>query len=278
MACYHPIKLPSLEHKVPCGRCIGCGLERSRTWALRCVDESLLHKRNCAVTLTYRDDALIYGNSEHATLYPKHLQNFWKELRKKYGRGDDGKGIRYFACGEYGTQNKRPHYHACIFNFDFDDKYAWKKAAQGYLYRSESLEKIWRHGDSLIGDMSFETAAYVARYILEKWYSTGKEYCEKFGIEREFVRMSRRPAIGLDHFYSNFGDMFPADVSYHEGKQLKPPRYYLKKLKELFPTEYDYIKQQRKLNRPSYEESKLSRLATIERVKISDINNLNRSL
>ena len=41
---------------LPCGRCVGCRLERSRQWAVRCMHEASMHMFNSFVTLTYDDD------------------------------------------------------------------------------------------------------------------------------------------------------------------------------------------------------------------------------
>lgn len=43
---------------LPCGQCIGCRLERSRQWAIRCAHEASLYEENCFITLTYRDEDL----------------------------------------------------------------------------------------------------------------------------------------------------------------------------------------------------------------------------
>ena len=85
--------------KIPCGQCVGCRLERSRVWAVRCVHEASLHERNCFITLTYNDENLPSDRS----LKMKHYQDFMKRLRKRYGEG-----IRFFHCGEYGSLNQRP--------------------------------------------------------------------------------------------------------------------------------------------------------------------------
>ena len=152
MVCYHPItawrslegrgangKWPlvfnkrdgycDLEVQVPCGQCVGCRLERSRQWAIRCVHEASLHSRNCFITLTY-DDAHLPGIS----LVPRDYVLFMKRLRKMFGAG-----IRFFHCGEYGSINFRPHHHAIIFNFDFEDKVLWSVRSGVRLYRSAAL-------------------------------------------------------------------------------------------------------------------------------------------
>ena len=114
---------------VPCGRCIGCRLERSRMWAVRCVHEAQLHSRNCFITLTF-DDAHL---DKSGSLVKRDFVLFMKRLRKRFGR------VRFFHCGEYGSQLSRPHHHACLFGFDFDDRVFYKEKSGVRLYRSKAL-------------------------------------------------------------------------------------------------------------------------------------------
>jgi len=106
-----------------------------------------LNKNNIFITLTYSDEHLPSDNSLHL----EHFQNFMKRLRKKYGEN-----IRFYHCGEYGEQTQRPHYHACIFNFDFEDKKIWRRANGNNLYNSESLSKLWPFGYAVIGEVTFQ--------------------------------------------------------------------------------------------------------------------------
>ena len=146
---------------VPCGRCIGCRLDYSRMWAIRCVHEASQHAENSFVTLTYNNDHL----PENMSVNKEELQKFFKRLRKEL----DGKFIRYFACGEYGEKLQRPHYHAIIFGHSFmDDRILHAKRNGHLLYRSPTLEKVWKFGFSLIGEVTFQSAAYVARYVVKK--------------------------------------------------------------------------------------------------------------
>ena len=119
---------------MPCGQCIGCRLERSRQWAIRCVHEASLWPDNCFVTLTFDDDNIISSGS----LVKADFQKFMKRLRKRFG-----KGVRYFHCGEYGDLLGRPHHHACLFNFSFPDRYLWSSSGGVNLYRSPTLEELW---------------------------------------------------------------------------------------------------------------------------------------
>ena len=130
---------------LPCGQCIGCRLERSRQWAVRCMHEASLPADNCFVTLTFSDDNL----PKDGSLQKSDLQKFFKRLRR-YLESDDcrvdfpdlfERKISYYACGEYGEKFSRPHYHVCIFNLDFPDKR--KVSDKGPLYESDLLSSIW---------------------------------------------------------------------------------------------------------------------------------------
>lgn len=213
---------------VPCGQCIGCRLERSRQWAIRCVHEAQLYQDNCFITLTYSNEYLPVDGSLDIT----HFQKFMKRLRKRFG-----KGIRYFHCGEYGAKYRRPHYHAILFNFDFKDKYLWKEENAFKLCRSPVLERLWPFGHSSVGTATFESAAYVARYILKKvngdaadaHYLGGLDVDsgEVFKLKPEYTTMSRRPGIGKAWFDKYKDDVFPYDevVLLKRGK-MRPPKYY----------------------------------------------------
>lgn len=202
---------------LPCGQCIGCRLEKSRKWAIRCVHEATQHAHNCFITLTYNDDNLPLDLS----LNKRHYTLFMKRLRKKFGDG-----IRFFACGEYGSLYQRPHYHAILFGFDFPDKQFFKYKHGTILYRSPTLEKLWPYGFSTVGTVTFESCAYVARYCLKK--VTGDKADDYYhGRQPEYVVMSRRPGIARDWIDEYLTDVYPHDyVVIRGGIKCKPPRYY----------------------------------------------------
>ena len=143
--------------RLPCGRCMGCKLERARQWAMRCMHEASLYDKNCFLTLTYADNKLPSDRSVNR----RHVQLFLKRLRRAYPKAV----IRYFGCGEYGERLGRPHYHLCVFGFDFPDKLLHTISGGHKLYRSASLEALWGFGHCLIGDLTFESAGYVARNV-----------------------------------------------------------------------------------------------------------------
>lgn len=202
--------------QIPCGKCVGCLLDRSKNWAIRCVLEASLWPKNCFITLTYAPEHL----PDNGSLVKEHFTLFMKRLRKKYGEG-----IRFFQCGEYGSCGNRPHYHACLFNFDFPDKVLWKRNSSGsLLYRSPSLEKLWPYGFSTIGEVTIESAAYVARYVIKKMDGVQIDYGDRLP---EYVNMSRRPGIAHDWFQKYCSDVYPIDfVVINDKIKARPPRYF----------------------------------------------------
>lgn len=298
MPCYHPISAyqctdgsivfyESKRHdtvkslSLPCGQCIGCRLERSRQWAIRCMHEAQMHTQNCFITLTYDDDHLPSDRSLHY----RDFQLFIKRLRKRY----PGRRIRYYMAGEYGENFGRPHWHACIFGLDFDDKKLWKRtSANSLLYRSQDLELLWPFGYSSIGDVTFESAAYVARYIMKK--VTGKNASEHYTEidpesgeittrKPEFTKMSLKPGIGYEWYKQYTSDVYPHDYVIVRGKKVKPPKYYDKKYKIDNPYEFDellYIREKSaKLN---YADNTPERLLVKEQVTKAKLQKLKRNL
>lgn len=262
--------------KVPCGRCIGCRLEYSRQWAIRCVNESKVHEENSFLTLTYREEELVWGNSR-ATLYPRDLQLFMKRLRKEV---DKPKALKFYACGEYGELNQRPHYHMCLFGHEFKDaKIAGQRKGIKY-YASETLDRIWGHGSCIIGEVNFETAAYVARYVVAKKTGEQASFYEREGIEPEFVRMSRRPGIGSEWYDKYSGDVYPHDyMVIRNGIKCRPVKYYNDKYGLKNPTEMLRIKEARKLKaEKSAKDNTIRRLADKRKVKEAQLAMLARTV
>lgn len=211
--------------QLPCGSCIGCRLERSRQWAVRCVHEASLHDSNCFLTLTYDPDKVPVDFD--GSLRKRDLQLFWKRLRRRF----HDVRFRYLCCGEYGSMYSRPHYHACVFGFDFPDKVIWKTTDCGNTYSSEILNDIWGYGYCIIGDVTFASAAYVAGYIYKKQLGKDgwKSYVDKLtGLirEPEFITMSRRPGIAKEWIKRYACEVYTTDSVVIDGQEYKPSRYY----------------------------------------------------
>lgn len=226
--------------KLPCGQCVGCRLERSRQWAVRCMHESRLYERNCFITLTYNDQNLPSDRGLHYGDFQKFMKRLRFSFKGHRPFADGTRPIRFYMCGEYGENFGRPHFHACIFNFDFEDKKLWMTTdSKSKLYRSASLEELWPFGFSSIGDVNFQSAAYVARYIMKKinGRNAHRHYVNpETGeiLSPEFTKMSLKPGIGAGWFSQYKDDVYKfnsdgsvaQDSIFVNGKNVKPPRYY----------------------------------------------------
>lgn len=266
---------------IPCGRCVGCRLDRSKQWAVRCVHEAQLYDNNSFITLTYNDEHL----PEDGSLEVRVFQLFMKRLRKRFGSK-----IRFYACGEYGDKYGRPHYHACLFNHDFQDKKVWKpgKDPSQNLYRSAELEKLWPYGYSSIGEVTFQSAAYVARYIMKKLTGPkgGSHYTfinEVTGVVTsrlpEFTVMSRRPGIGKNWLEKYATDVYPDDfVIMRDGKKHRTPRYYDTEYEKEFPSDIRKIKLKRKQKSIAHgKDNTSSRLQVREFIQLKKLDQLERN-
>lgn len=211
--------------QVPCGQCLACRLARSKAWAIRCMHELQSHALSCFITLTYDDENL----PSTLSLQKEHAQKFIRALRKKI----HPQKISYFLCGEYGELGARPHYHALIFGYDFADKQLIKKGKDNNanLYRSDTLQSIWKKGFCSIGAVTFESAAYISRYTVKKIY--GKPAAAHYGNRTpEFLNMSLKPAIGKRWIEQFSKETFQSDSIVVRGFEQPVPPYYVKHLKQ----------------------------------------------
>lgn len=192
---------------------------------MRCIHESQMHDLSSFVTLTY-DEA----NCPVSLRY-SDFQKFMKRVRRKFGP------TRFFMAGEYGEQLGRPHYHAVLFGVHFADRVVHKVSGNFPLYRSAALSQLWPFGFATVGDVTFESAAYTARYCLKKVTGPGAgdhyrrvdlRTGEVVDVVPEFARMSLKPGIGATWFEKFKSDVFgrEKDAVIVNGQSCKPPRYY----------------------------------------------------
>ncbi len=307
MACYTPLKVHRLDDgtisfkarmfegdalNLACGQCIGCRIARSKMWAIRCMHEASLYENNCFLTLTYDDQHIpIDGSLDYG-----HYQGFMKRLRKRF----TGKKIRFYMCGEYGDLNLRPHYHAIIFNHDFEDKTLFFTSPTKHkVYRSEVLEDLWKFGQSSIGTVTEQSAGYVARYVVKKIIGRGQDINPKTGkrfdsiyerinpetgeiynVPKEFTRMSLKPGIAQGWFDKYYNDVYPLDaITSPGGQRQNPPRYYDTKYEEINPYQFEAIKQERIIQAlKNHKESTPERLAVKKEILEAKNKRLIRSI
>lgn len=225
--------------ELPCGQCIGCRLERSRQWACRLMAEAQLHEATSFLTLTYAEMPL------HCSLNLDDITLFLKRLRRRI----EPRKVRFFQCGEYGDRLGRPHHHVILFGEDFRGDRVPAESSQSGLpqYTSGALDGLWGLGRCTIGDVTFESAAYVARYALKK-ISGSAAAAHYDGRKPEFVTMSRRPGIGSAWFDVFSGDVYPADVFVPgDGRPPSlPPKAFDRLLERSDPELFDRVKRARK--------------------------------
>lgn len=280
MACYHPmhcayqgtsvagaplykilgpwtgVKNHPNDIQVPCGHCIGCRLDKSREWADRMMLELDHSKTAVFVTLTYDDlhvPVSMYNDDgvPFFTLDKRDVQLFLKRLRKYFY----GKSIRYYLAGEYGDKTNRPHYHAILFGLDLSDfrdrvHFGSNPFGQPY-YTSSTLERLWSNGFVSLAPVSWQTCAYVARYVTKKLNGPEGIVYSYRNCLPPFALMSRRPGIAgyfaVDHPELLSDRMLYIDdvfgVTNH--KKVSTPKYLFEKLALTNPDLYDKIKSDR---------------------------------
>lgn len=205
---------------------------KAQEWGLRCLHEKKMHKRSCFVTLTYEDNYLPEGN----TLMKRDLQLFFKRLRSHLIRKrQQPGGFRYFGAGEYGEHGGRPHYHVLLFGVDFPDMRPLGRSKRGdVVYQSAELRELWFQGFNTIGQITYESAVYTAKYALKK--VNGKDADQHYEMltadgvvytrEPEFALMSRRPGVGGPYYEKYGSEVLNLDSVIVDGRQVAPPRFY----------------------------------------------------
>lgn len=225
---------------LPCGRCIGCLLDRSLSWAVRCEHEAHFHEENYFLTLTFSDK---YLPSDYS-IRSWHLQDFWKRVRHAldleadffdgvFG-GADAPSFKYYAAGEYGDENFRPHYHAIVFGLPLKklgDLRYHAKSNDFVLYRSSWLERYWPWGFVSVAEMSFETAAYVARYCCKKLFKEGPDAYAEVGLLPERSWISK--GLGKAWYEEFAAETWRDDnIVNSRGHEMAVPRTYMRWLEK----------------------------------------------
>lgn len=286
----------------------------ARDWAIRAMHEKQMHKHSCMITLTYNPEHL----PPHCSLHYPDFQAFVRRLRKALGRRGTGSttvtpstpgrraplsdnilyqpssasglkaGIRFYMGGEYGEKYGRPHYHALLYGIDFADRKYHKQGASGAKhYQSETLAKLWGKGFASVGDVTFKSAAYIARYIMSKKTGDGNrknyniidpETGEIYTRAKEFNQMSRRPGLGATWLETYKTDAYPRGKVIINAKEANTPRFYDKKYKLLDRAAHDHLKHVRQLEQLAWKEDQTpARLAVRETVAIAKASSLKRT-
>lgn len=208
MQCYNPIHMnegrPGEALTVPCGKCLACRISKAREWSMRLMHEFNYHKKAVFVTLTYNSEHLPKDNA----ISIDELQRFLKRLRKKL----PPKAIKYYACGEYGEQFGRPHYHAIIFGLGLDDK--------------KIFEEAWTKGNIKLGTVTYQSCRYVSDYVGKV---DGEKAKELYG-EKQLPFKLQSMGLGKQFALDNQKQIKQNGYLTVDGIKMSIPRYYITKL------------------------------------------------
>lgn len=252
-----------------------------------------------------------------ATLRKKDLQDFMKRLREAYRTRffemyPDYKDpvdppidyippwkLRFFGCGEYGDKSGRPHYHVIIFGLDLPDKAIYKRTAPqkgGFLlYNSDFVTRAWSLeskddddkkiykpiGHVVIAEVTWESCAYTARYMLKKQKGDGAFIYDMMNIEPEFTCMSLKPGIGRQYYelhkdkYHTFHEFNLSTEK--DGHKVRNVAYFDKIFAVEDEIEYNIYKQQKQDKAVETMQQKLANtnLSYPELLKIEERNKKN---
>ena len=258
---------------VRCGKCIPCQAARRDEWAFRMCMESKGHLSSIFVTLTYSPENLPSDLSANK----KSFQDFMKRYRKAISP----RQVRFYACGEYGDQTLRPHYHAILFNCEFTDLRKLRVTKRGDTYYvSKELSELWPYGNNVVAAVNFETAAYVARYCTKKISGPlAEEYYQ--GRLPEFCGMSLKPGIAKAWFDKHRYD--DVDLFYRDGfivcngRTYKIPKFYDVKFESYDPVIFADIKADRVLKAKECVDNSIERLRIREKVHRARVDFRKRS-
>lgn len=205
MQCSHPFY--HKDHKVllPCGKCIACRLARARDWSIR-ISQDIYQKSTTAsfFTLTYADNprSLIKTDLQ---LYIKRVREF---LRRNFP--DKLKNFAYYACGEYGDERGRPHFHILFIGLSSP----WCR---------RHLQHLWLKGFTYIKPVTLYRINYVTGYLRKKTASDMKYYDDN-ALAYPFQLQSQ--GIGKCYYEAHKQELNDTGIVKFRGKDCSMPKYY----------------------------------------------------
>lgn len=257
MNCLFPKKLqPTLQRgavTVPCGKCYNCRVNNINDWTFRLNVELKQSYSSTFVTLTYDHKHLRYSAAKRsATLYKRDVQLFFKRLRKSlnktYGSQPLLQRIRYVVAGEYGSKNKRPHYHILLFS-GLPEEELQRRVIDAWAIDSKPIGNVY------FGDVNQTTVSYVVGYIADK--EANREYSNQFGVDPQFIEFSKylgaayiTSDLALWHNETKDNAFMERYFVMMEGRKYRMPKYYKdriytptvrKAIKDLFKAEYEAL-------------------------------------
>lgn len=180
----------------PCGQCLNCRINDTRSWFVRSHMETKYSDRpfQYFLTLTYAPEFY----PDDGLCVKKHLKSFLNTLNTALSLK-----LRYFATTDYGNVSGRAHYHAILLSMR---KLSTKK-----------IEKYWSKGFVKLQPLTKSRIKYCLRYTVKKKPFDGS-------LDGWFRLISKGWGKAfLDHYTGQKSLII-------DGKTYAIPRYYADKL------------------------------------------------
>lgn len=253
-----------------CGKCLYCIERKKQEWCFRMEVEAENSLTKYFVTLTYDSKHVPYDQYNNMILVQDDLTKFMKRLRHYHCKGDRIETVRHgltrkhkiksFACGEYGSQRGRPHFHLMIFNA------AWR-----------DIEKAWTFGNvHCVAADTAGAAAYVMKYMdkqlsySDSWKKPKEFTTQSEGIGYAYVEKMKgwhKANLDVNYTVSMTGALIPMSRYYRQmiftEDELKKQSAYVSEIVQL-QEEHDV----KSLGRKGFIEKNLSQ----ERIRILKFN------
>lgn len=157
------------------------------------------------------------------------LQRWLKRFRKAI----EPRKIRYYACGEYGEKDFRPHYHLLLFGSKpcscIENKIDPFRQCNCKNDRKIISETWGEGGVPRLGTVTQESARYVADYIGKALIAKDAMHLTTWApLEAPFIRMSQ--GIARDFVDQNAEQIRRQKVVTVKGVPVGLPRYYALRL------------------------------------------------
>jgi len=239
-----------VNEALPCGRCPNCKKRRVSNWSFRLLKESEGALTALFVTPTYNPENVPISKNGFMTLTKGQDSDMTKFLKRLRKISLTGIKIKYYYCGEYGSENMRPHYHMILFNaLSVDVVAAWMKPNT-----NEPL------GDIHFGTVEGASVGYTLKYISKN----GKIPLHKRDDRiPEYSNMSK--GMGLQYITENMKawhlNGLRLYVVMEDGKKLSLPRYFRDKIfnKEQLEEAKNNISSKQDEYTPAYIESQFKK-------------------
>lgn len=246
---------PGKHFLVGCKQCVFCRLARSREVGMRIMHEARYHRESWFFTLTY-DDEHLPQSCCGPTLDRPRITRLRKDVDQDAVRGFMKK-FKFFAVGEYGDINKRPHYHGVAFvDYPWQTIEVEPSRSGERQFVSAEFTRLWPEGRHRLSKLNFEFAAYVARYALKK--QTGFQLRRYGGRTPEFSSWCH--GLGGDFFRDFQSDIYPSDeclITRADGKRVPmlPPALYDRWLEKIDPEMLQKVRDKRLESRNVFTEA-----------------------